>query len=121
MSSRVEVWWTPERLEQLEALWADGTLSAAKIGTEMGTTKNAVVSAVHRYELPPRRITVVKKVPRREALFDLTPSACRWPHGHPGEDSFHFCGAKTLNEKPYCSTHYAEAHIKERTPVRQSK
>ena len=45
--------WTEERIERLGELWGDG-LSAAKIGREIGCTKNAVISKAHRLGLSAR-------------------------------------------------------------------
>jgi GcrA cell cycle regulator len=39
-------------------------------------------------------------------LFDLTPSSCRWPVGHPGSSGFFFCGAPGADvehRQPYCA------------------
>lgn len=45
--------WSDAEKERLTALWASG-LSCGKIGEAMRRSKNAVVSAIHRLELPPR-------------------------------------------------------------------
>ena len=39
---------------------------------------------------------------------------CQWPHGDPHEKDFHFCGAKTSINKPYCKEHCEVAYIDER-------
>jgi len=46
--------WTPERIAELEKLWAEG-LSTAEIGRRMGVSKNAVVGKAHRLSLPGRQ------------------------------------------------------------------
>ena len=45
--------WTPERITELERLWATGA-STAEIGRQLDVTKNAVVGKVHRLDLPGR-------------------------------------------------------------------
>lgn len=38
-------------------------------------------------------------------LVDLSEKTCKWPHGDPATDDFHFCGNKTKEETPYCEYH----------------
>jgi len=38
-------------------------------------------------------------------LEDLDESVCKWPIGHPNENSFYFCGRKSLKEFSYCKLH----------------
>ena len=38
-------------------------------------------------------------------LEDLTDTTCKWPIGHPDEESFYFCGRTPENEFPYCKLH----------------
>ncbi len=45
--------WTPERISELERLWATGA-STAEIGRQLDVSKNAVVGKVHRLGLPGR-------------------------------------------------------------------
>jgi GcrA cell cycle regulator len=40
-----------------------------------------------------------------KSLEELTDETCRWPIGHPPEESFHFCGRKSLEKFPYCKLH----------------
>jgi GcrA cell cycle regulator len=101
--------WTPERIDQLTLLWDEG-ITTAEIGRRIGVTKNAVIGKVHRLGLVPRVITV--RPPPRRNVFEFTGSVCMWPHGHPGDDDFHFCGERPVAGKPYCATHAAVAYIK---------
>ena len=39
------------------------------------------------------------------SLVELTETTCKWPHGDPTEDDFHFCGCKTKEDSPYCEYH----------------
>lgn len=52
--------WTPERIADLEKLWAEG-LSTAEIGRRLGVSKNAVVGKAHRLGLPGRQSPIDAK------------------------------------------------------------
>ena len=43
-----------------------------------------------------------------ESLFGER--GCKWPIGHPGEERFHFCGARRHGSFPYCEAHAKEAY-----------
>ena len=38
-------------------------------------------------------------------LEELDESVCKWPIGHPDENSFYFCGRKSLKDFSYCKLH----------------
>jgi GcrA cell cycle regulator len=38
-------------------------------------------------------------------LEDLMDTTCKWPIGHPDEESFYFCGRTPEGEFPYCKLH----------------
>lgn len=38
-------------------------------------------------------------------LEELTEDVCKWPIGHPNEDSFYFCGRSSLKDFSYCKLH----------------
>ena len=40
-----------------------------------------------------------------KSLENLTDETCKWPIGHPNEESFYFCGRKPEEEFPYCKLH----------------
>ncbi len=45
---------------------------------------------------------------RGKALLELTNNTCRWPHGRPGTEKFHFCGVPEADLErgiPYCARH----------------
>ena len=105
----VEVTWTDERIERLKQLWGEG-VTTAEIGRMIGVTKNAVIGKVHRIGLQPRVVT--QKPPPKRNPFEFAGPACMWPHGHPGEEDFHFCGGQPLAGKPYCGTHAAVAYLR---------
>ena len=39
------------------------------------------------------------------SLENLTDTTCKWPIGHPDEESFYFCGRKPEGDFPYCKLH----------------
>jgi GcrA cell cycle regulator len=56
--------WSPDRVETLKALWAEG-YSAGQIAVQLGAvTRNAVIGKVHRLGLPGRAVAS-RKPPRR--------------------------------------------------------
>ena len=44
--------------------------------------------------------------------FPADVRSCLWPHGHPDEPGFHFCGNPRLPGKPYCEVHAADAYVR---------
>ena len=57
--------------------------------------------------------TPKEKVLNITRLFNHGPSpfrTCQWPHGEPGTEEFHFCGAKTLEGYSYCTKHVEMAY-----------
>ena len=40
-----------------------------------------------------------------KSLEDLNENTCKWPIGHPNEESFYFCGRKPEEDFPYCKLH----------------
>jgi len=49
---------------------------------------------------------------KRLPMMALSASTCRWPIGDPGDAEFHFCGERSLDGKPYCSSHASIAYVK---------
>ena len=43
-------------------------------------------------------------------LEELDESSCKWPIGHPEEESFYFCGRSSLNDFSYCKLHLLYAY-----------
>jgi GcrA cell cycle regulator len=101
--------WTPERIEMLNRLWEEG-VTTAEIGRHLGLTKNAVIGKVHRLALTQRN--PLPKPPPPRNVFEFSGPSCMWPHGHPSDNDFHFCGARPLPGKPYCADHAAVAYVR---------
>ena len=55
-------------------------------------------------------------------LEELDESSCKWPIGHPEEESFYFCGRSSLKDFSYCKLHllyaYQPKNKKEDTTVK---
>jgi GcrA cell cycle regulator len=60
-------------------------------------------------DLEPAR-NVVVPIPRRLSIFQLNEHTCKWPIGDPGQESFHFCGHDSLENRPYCEYHAGVAY-----------
>ena len=43
-------------------------------------------------------------------LEELDDSLCKWPIGHPDEESFYFCGRSSLKDFSYCKLHLLYAY-----------
>jgi GcrA cell cycle regulator len=43
-------------------------------------------------------------------LEELDESSCKWPLGHPNEESFYFCGRSSLKDFSYCKLHLLYAY-----------
>lgn len=52
---------------------------------------------------------VIEDIPVPECkkldLVELTEKTCKWPHGDPATDDFHFCGNNVKEDNPYCEYH----------------
>jgi len=46
----------------------------------------------------------------RTSVLNLTKHTCKWPIGDPGDDDFHFCGARSEPNAPYCTRHIKQAY-----------
>ena len=114
--------WTPERVAELERLWATGA-TTAEIGRMLNVSKNAVVGKTHRLGLPGRPSPI-----KREAVMAPSPPPptvvayhgppCQWPFGEPGTEAFHFCGAPAAPDRPYCNEHCKLAYVRSDRQIR---
>ena len=43
-------------------------------------------------------------------LEELNDTSCKWPIGHPNENSFYFCGRTSLKDFSYCKLHLLYAY-----------
>lgn len=49
-------------------------------------------------------------VSKKLDLISLTEKTCKWPHGDPATDNFHFCGNTPKEDTPYCEYHCRMAY-----------
>jgi len=125
--------WTDEKVQKLKELWKKGH-TASQIAEMLGdTTRNAVIGKAHRLNLEarapsksshtsgtssgqnkiqrrPSQQPLTRKQKFQSILLDknfeeLSEDTCKWPIGHPNEESFYFCGRKPEEDFPYCKLH----------------
>lgn len=116
--------WTPETVARLGKLVADGATFVA-IAANLGVTKNQAIGKAQRmgFERAPdaplsarqqgqRDAAAARTKESRPGIPDLFPGAgrCVFPHGHPGEPGFGFCGERARVGGPYCDEHHARAY-----------
>jgi len=112
--------WTEERVARLTELWTAG-YSARSIAEQLGgVTRNAVIGRRRKREAGERpvREEIVLGPEGGVSILTLTTSTCRWPIGHPGEENFRFCGARTRPGQPYCEAHSRMAY---QAPSKEAK
>lgn len=135
MSAKPQLWTHErlELLKELWADGDSARVIAARLGPEF--TRNSVIGKVHRMKLESRKVDQTQDGPDQPApvpaprkpgrppvrlrpllriepppgapltVFDLTDKTCRWPIGDVGVEGFHFCGATSEDESPYCAPH----------------
>jgi GcrA cell cycle regulator len=135
--------WSPERINLLRELWGEGQTAAAIADRLGDMSRSAVLGKVFRLRLDVTRkqpssaaaapgagaaqIARRRRSPKRsqqpqplsntarrhKTLLELTNTTCRWPHGRPGTEKFHFCGVPEANLErgiPYCALHMRRAY-----------
>ncbi|ATP11754.1 hypothetical protein BHOIPH791_05690 [Bartonella henselae] len=80
---------------------------------------DVVVEDVTEVDLP-EKSNVVVPISRQLNLLQLSENTCRWPVGDPLSPDFHFCGADSGENSPYCAFHAKIAFqpISERRRIR---
>lgn len=112
--------WTSERVDELRRLAALEQLSAAEIArtlscADITITKNMVIGRCWRTGvklMPDARKLTRAHAHRMRNSFPSSHKSCLWPHGHPDDPQFHFCGGDPLPGKPYCAVHAARAYVR---------
>ncbi len=118
--------WTPERVERLANLWAEGH-SARQIAVKLGgVTRNAVIGKAHRLNLQ-RGVPQPKQAPDppppviEEPVFEPVPEMkswmCRWPTDEAGRFGIHICGKTIQPGRPYCAEHLTAAYLLKKPAV----
>ncbi len=112
--------WTPERVQILTRLWAEG-LSARQIANKLGgVTRNAVIGKAHRLSL--QRGAAIREVlpepeppiieePPMDLPADIKSWMCRWRLDEPGRLGLHICGKTAQPGRYYCAEHLTVAYL----------
>lgn len=78
--------------------------------------QSAGAAQIARRRRSPKRsqqVPPLNAATRGKTLLELSNNTCRWPHGRPGTEKFHFCGVPEANLErgmPYCATHMRRAY-----------
>lgn len=117
--------WTPERVEMLTRMWAEG-FSARQIAEALGgVTRNAVIGKAHRLHLqrgavpaPPEPVkpepVIVKPPPPPVRRGEFKSWMCRWPTDDPGRYGLYICGKTNQPGRPYCAEHLTMAYVRKK-------
>ena len=120
------LWKKGHTASQIASILGDKTRNAIigkahRLNLESRTTSKKIKSKVDRENNTPTEVKTQKlgRKARFKALLldknfeqenpkkfeELTDKTCRWPIGHPYEESFYFCGRKPMEKFPYCKLH----------------
>ena len=91
--------WNDEKVAKLKELWGKGNTASQIAEIIGGISRNAVIGKAHRLNLS-------YKIKTEE----LDENSCKWPIGHPEEESFYFCGRSSLKNFSYCKLHLLYAY-----------
>ncbi len=88
---------------------------SSKIKTKTILNKNSSNQNYEEKDIKKKRLTKSKfrsmliekdfEPENPKQLEELDESSCKWPIGHPDENSFYFCGRKSLKDFSYCKLH----------------
>ena len=121
-----ELWKKGHSASQIASMLGDTTRNAVigkahRLNLEARTTSKKSISKVNT-ENNFKSEVKIKKLGRKarfkallldknfeqenpKKLEELTDKTCRWPIGHPYEETFYFCGRKPMEKFPYCKLH----------------
>tara|TARA_Y100000816_G_scaffold291375_1_gene282547 strand:+ start:591 stop:1085 length:495 start_codon:yes stop_codon:yes gene_type:complete len=93
---------------------------SAKIKTRTATSNNNFNNTIDNKNLKVKRnrrnrfkSLIIEKDFEPEnpkQLEELDENSCKWPIGHPDEESFYFCGRSSLKDFSYCKLHLLYAY-----------
>jgi GcrA cell cycle regulator len=91
--------------------------TAEKQQSDAAADQNAGGAHIARRRRSPKRARQqqpsLNAAKRGKGLLELTNNTCRWPHGRPGTEKFHFCGSPEADLErgiPYCARHMRRAY-----------
>lgn len=79
--------------------------NAASCSVEASSLKMEFVAEDVKETEVPEKPDVVVPISRHLNLLQLSENTCRWPVGDPLSSDFHFCGADSGENSPYCAFH----------------
>ena len=97
------MYWTPERVELLCKLWAEG-FSARQISQQLGgVSRNAVIGKAYRMKLAHG----LPAEDEEQEMFgpDFMQWMCRWPTHEPGRHGLPICGKTVQPGRKLCAEH----------------
>ncbi len=121
--------WGMEEKQLLRRLWDEGH-TAGQIAKLIGkdVTRNAVIGAAHRLNLPKRDKPILNKSKKfkkqtteldkventnneepnslNKTMLDIKNNECRYPHGDPKQSNFGLCGHPVKSGSSYCKFHH---------------
>ncbi len=100
--------WTEEKVAKLKELWGKGNTASQIAEIIGGISRNAVIGKAHRLNLSAKIKT--RTAVSNKQLEELDENSCKWPIGHPDENSFYFCGRSSLKDFSYCKLHLLYAY-----------
>jgi len=93
---------------------------SAKIKTRSATSNKNFESSFEHKDIKRKKIKgsrfkslIIEKdfePEQPKQLEQLDENSCKWPIGHPDEDSFYFCGRSSLKDFSYCKLHLLYAY-----------
>ena len=132
--------WNDEKVAKLKELWGKGNTASQIAEIIGGLSRNAVIGKANRLNLSSKikmrssssnqsfqddnskekrgkkskfQSLVIEKDFEPEnpkKLEELDENSCKWPIGHPEEQSFYFCGRSSLKDFSYCKLHLIYAY-----------
>lgn len=72
--------------------------------------KPEVMTVEPTVEQPVLRVDPTPDTPRSCTIYQLNDKRCKWPLGELGPVATHYCGARTVEGRPYCAPHCHAAY-----------
>ena len=82
----------------------------SKINTEKNNSENKTQKLGRKARFKALLLDKNFEPENPKKIEDLTDKTCRWPIGHPYEETFYFCGRTAIDKFPYCKLHLIYAY-----------